>query len=68
MKIPSTINDLHQLTRDEILNNAHVIIGSNGQCMCGIYDGIQFTCKQILTMKDFSGVTCDIESGDGSDT
>jgi hypothetical protein len=28
--------------------NIHIIIGGSGRCMCGIYDGVQMSCWQIL--------------------
>jgi len=66
-RVPETINDLHQLTIEEIVARSHVIIGPNGQCLCGVYEGVAFHCSQILKMK--WPVQCDIrrQATDGSD-
>lgn len=32
----------------EIAGRVHIIVGPNGKCMCGIYNGIAMTCLQIL--------------------
>ncbi len=31
------------------MNNRHIIVGSDNKCACGVYDGKEITCGDILT-------------------
>ena len=42
----NTIAQLGELKLDDL--NLHIIVGGNGRCMCGIYDGIPMSCWQIV--------------------
>lgn len=62
-----TIAELHDLRFDDILPFSHIIIGANGKCMCGIYDGQPWTCSEIIKLRFPVARDCGMEAGDGSD-
>ena len=32
----------------DVVDKVHIIVGDGGRCMCGVYDGMAWTCPQIL--------------------
>ncbi len=64
-----TIHDIHNLRWGHILPNTHIIIGPNGQCLCGIYDGVEVRCYDLIITLHPETVRSNVEmeSGDGSD-
>lgn len=48
----SSLIDLDSITLSDIMGNAHIIVGGNGRCMCGMYktDGEQspMHCSDII--------------------
>lgn len=47
----TTLDELDRADLSEFIPNTHIIIGSNGRCMCGIYDNKALSCAQILSQK-----------------
>jgi hypothetical protein len=45
---PYLPKEFPRLKANEVLEKAHIIIGPNGQCMCGIYGERAVTCSQII--------------------
>lgn len=43
-----TFSEIQNLTLLEVVHQVHIIIGPNGMCMCGCYDGYPVTCLDIL--------------------
>jgi hypothetical protein len=46
----TTIDQIKALKGEEVAASVHIIIGPNGMCMCGCYDGHSLSCGQILTI------------------
>ena len=49
--LPSTAQELDALVDSDVIAHTHVIVGANGKCLCGIYDGRPFTCADILQQR-----------------
>lgn len=45
-----TVQNLIDLSRQELANRVHIIVGPNGQCMCGMYDTMPMGCADILAL------------------
>lgn len=43
--------EIESLTLSDLVKSVHIIVGYNGRCMCGIYDGKAFGCSDILASK-----------------
>ncbi len=46
-----SFDDLIDLDPGELAKNAHIVIGPNGQCMCGTYGNYFIHCQDILGLK-----------------
>jgi len=51
MTTPLTLADLDQFDLVDCVKQIHIIVGANGMCLCGIYDGMPRTCADILRNK-----------------
>ena len=46
----STLDELKGLRYKQIFGSLHIIVGGNGRCMCGVYDGKAIGCSEIIRM------------------
>lgn len=45
-----TLAEVQALKLPDIGLYTHIVVGQNGACMCGIYDGQMLTCQKIIAM------------------
>lgn len=49
----TTFKQVDALRLPDLIKHLHIIIGPNGMCLCGVYDGQALTCAEIVSMKSF---------------